>query len=176
MEGISFCFDLDSMLHGSVLVNAKSSKAAQDTKLQFDRDLQSFVRSPTIALMANPELQKALLAAKTTVSGRLVSLTADIPTNLVVDAIAQSPGFGAPSPAALSPPSFQSGQSSLPQPTAIAPPVTVAEPAPVRPGPAVAPPYVAPVSPPSVPAFRGSTPPRPGMPSASPPPPRPSAF
>jgi predicted Zn finger-like uncharacterized protein len=176
MEGISFCFDLDSMLHGSVLVNAKSSKAAQDTKLQFDRDLQSFVRSPTIALMANPELQKALLAAKTTVSGRLVSLTADIPTNLVVDAIAQSPGFGAPSPAALSPPSFQSGQSSLPQPTAIAPPVTVAEPAPVRPGPAVAPPYVAPVSPPSAPAFRGSTPPRPGMPSASPPPPRPSAF
>jgi hypothetical protein len=128
MAGMSFCFDLDSVLHGAVLVNARSAKDAREAKLQVERDMQNFLRSPAIAVGLNPEVQKGLLAAKTNVSGRLLSVTADLPAGAVVEALTQGSGFEPPASPPIESSAGATAENLPPAATAQTPPAQVAPP------------------------------------------------
>lgn len=184
--GIAVCIDLDSLFRGTMLVPCISSKAARQGKEGFDRGFQQSIRSPTTVAMLDPEVQKALSSIKSTISGRVLSMTAELPMDRVVAALEnladESPAAAGmpfkPRGFSMEPPNLPATERPITptievvpstplQADGATPPATVI---PATPAP------VAPVTPPAFPSQRGSTPPRPGV--AAPPPPasRPSGF
>jgi hypothetical protein len=99
MSGICFCGDIDSAIHGAMLINADSTSAAKESIKLFERDRQKLAGSVPLMMPGGQQLQQALRTAVVTGSGRLVSLKVEIPADVVSTLIASAgPGaLGLPS-------------------------------------------------------------------------------
>jgi predicted Zn finger-like uncharacterized protein len=153
--GMSLCIDLDSAFRTTVLVPCISSRAARQGKDGFDRGFQQSIRSGPTAAMLDPEFQRILSSMKSTVSGRVLTMSADFPMDRIVAALGDAAAGSSPGmrPPPGTPPSF----SVEPPPFPVTTPAIEVTPPPVTPP-------------------EGGTSPQPGVVTPSPAPRRPSGF
>ncbi|OAI54767.1 hypothetical protein AYO47_02750 [Planctomyces sp. SCGC AG-212-M04] len=169
--GMCVCVDLDSAFRTTLLVPCVSSRAARQGKDGFDRGFQQSIKNGPTAAMMDPEFQRILSSMKSTVSGRVLSMTADFPMDRIVAALGNAAAGSVPGsrPPFGTPPSIGAEPPVLPT-------IEGVDPALPLPAGASATIEVTPAAVASPQAPQGETIPRPGAVAPPPAPRRPSGF